>query len=502
MTSPAMKKTFIALAVVLISFFSFQRFYKVAANHLDTPYDLEIESHNLATIESIQDKKPIYDRSFYGDLPFIITIYNPLYHYLTAKLPQNKANPFFTGRLVSLISTILILLLLFLPGHAKKAPKIFLAPLLAMSWVLLLPVFLKSVVYLHPDMLALFFSGLTIVSIENASSRVSVIFAALFGLLAFATKQNFLCATVGSFLFLVFKKPRTAVLFAVTSAILYGAFFAVVQRFLGEGYWFSTFFSVLEHPSFLHLTMRRIGYLLQQPMFDLLILLSGTTVMYTARKERDVLNDSPYVIYLVVTAVVPLFGLGKIGGEVSYYLEFILASSLWLVFFIRRFNSQFSGKYIITFFILFILVFGLEFTFTKPAKYLLTAHPNNKYFKHDVPKMFNLEVEELQPPNDNFLVLNTHVMYPFLRKKYFNDPYNYFLMWNFGVLDLGPMIKAIENQYFSVIIFASRHNPYEIPSMYPIPSGPGKTYIEQAIQKNYSLQKVGMFSYFTPHRKN
>jgi hypothetical protein len=491
----------IAVAIVLVLLFSFQRLYKVATNHLNTPYDLEIESHNLATIKSIQDGKQIYDKSFYGDLPLIISIYNPLYHYLTASLPQNKTNPFFTGRLVSLMATILMLLLLLLPGYSDKTPKTWLAPLLAMSSILLLPIFLRSVVYLHPDMLALFFSGIAIVSIENASNRLTVILASLFGFLAFATKQNFLCATAGSFLFLCYRDRRKAILFMVTSAILYSTFFLFVQKFLGEGYWFSTFFSVLKHPSFLHLTIRRIGELLQQPMFDLLIVLAGISITYIALKERDAFNASPYLIYLVVTAVVPLFGLGKIGGEASYYLEFMLALSLWIVFFVRRFYSQFSSKYIIAFFVFFILVFGLELTFTKPSQYLLTDNPNNKYFKYNVPKRFDQEVQELQPQNDNFLVLNTHVMYPFLKKKYFNDPYNYFLMWNYGILDPRPMIKAIENKYFSVIMFASQPSTYSIPSMYPLPSGPGSANIVQAIQQNYRLRKVGLFSYFTPHRK-
>jgi hypothetical protein len=77
-------------------------------------------------------------------------------------------------------------------------------------------------------------------------------------------------------------------------------------------------------------------------------------------------------------------------------------------------------------------------------------------------------------------------------------------MWNYGILDPGPMIKAIKDKYFSIILFVGRQNPYLIPAMYPIPSGPGpaKPLIVNAIKKNYILKMRGVFYYFTPRKSN
>jgi len=82
-------------------------------------------------------------------------------------------------------------------------------------------------------------------------------------------------------------------------------------------------------------------------------------------------------------------------------------------------------------------------------------------------------------------------MLPFFRETYFNDPYNYFLMWNSGILDPKPMVQAVEKQVFSIILFAYNDNPYRIPGMYPIVSGPGTARVLKALLENYRLSKVG-----------
>jgi hypothetical protein len=70
----------IVLIVSAVTFFSLHQLYIGAFELLNTPYDLLIQSHNLATVKVIQSGEPIYDESFYGDVASIITIYNPLFY--------------------------------------------------------------------------------------------------------------------------------------------------------------------------------------------------------------------------------------------------------------------------------------------------------------------------------------------------------------------------------------------------------------------------------------
>jgi hypothetical protein len=491
-------RVILLIIAFLILAFSLYRFHAVLTKHLSTRYDLATESISLATIRSLQQGKRIYADPFFRDLPFIITIYNPLYHYITAILPQSKDSQFFTGRVISLMATVLALTLLFFPGYSRRDPRVRVVSLMAVSWVLLHPIFLQSAVYMHPDMLAMFLSGLAVVSIESPRSNLKVVIAALLALLGFAAKQNYISATVSGFLFLLFQDRRKAAIFALASVIFFSTFFILVREHWGGGYFFSTILSVLAHPTYLNLTMRRILALLRQPMFDFLIVTVAISAVYALRKEKSALLDSPYFLYLEVAAFVPLIGLGKIGADIHYYIEFIVASSLWIVFFIRRFFSGFSAKYLHFFLLSFLMAAALEYGVTKRSAYLLTEDPHNDYHKYHISQRVHSELRELQPGNDHFLVLNTHVMLPFLKQTYLNDPYNYFMMWNNGILDPKPMITSIEKKFFSVILYTLPNNPCEIPGMHPIPSGPGTDPVLRSIRENYRLAKVGAFAYYVP----
>jgi len=497
-TRRQLTKVILYVAVLITLFFPLKRFHTVITTHLGTGWDLKIESINLATIKSLQQGKAIYDSGFFDDLPFIITIYNPFYHFLAAMLPQSPVNQFFTGRVISLAATILILMLVFFPGRLHKNRKIWLLSIMTISWILLHPVFMENTVYMHPDMLAIFFSALAVVSIETAHSNKRIVAAALFAFLGFATKQSQIPATAACILYLLFLDRRKMILFAFSWLFFFAGFITFVKKFWGGGYWFSTFISISEHPSFLSLTTGRILELLRQPMFDLLLLTVFVTIAYVVVKKKSIAIESPYLLYLEFAGLVPLIALGKIGGETSYYLEFIIASALWIMFFARRFYDHLTPRFGLLFMISFFLVAALEIISAKPSSYLLTEQPNARYLKHKGPEIVLAEIKELAPRDDHFLVLNTHVMLPFLEETYFNDPYNYFLMWNFGILDPEPMIRAIERKFFSVILYSPADNPYAIPAMDPVPTGPGRNSIFKAIRENYRLSKTGVFLYFLP----
>ena len=70
----------IVLIVSAVTLFSLHQLYIGAFELLNTPYDLLIESHNFATVKAIRSGELIYDENFYGDVPFIITIFNPLFY--------------------------------------------------------------------------------------------------------------------------------------------------------------------------------------------------------------------------------------------------------------------------------------------------------------------------------------------------------------------------------------------------------------------------------------
>lgn len=62
-------RTAILALLILTVLATSVRFFKVAYYHLKAPHDICLETHNLASIKSIESGANIYGRSFYDDLP-------------------------------------------------------------------------------------------------------------------------------------------------------------------------------------------------------------------------------------------------------------------------------------------------------------------------------------------------------------------------------------------------------------------------------------------------
>jgi hypothetical protein len=195
-----------------------------------------------------------------------------------------------------------------------------------------------------------------------------------------------------------------------------------VHKAWGDEYWFSAFISVSKHPNFLHLTWLRIEILLKEPMFRLLLVCDLASISYIAWRHKKRLSGSPYPLYLTLAAVLPLFALGKIGGEESYYVEFMFASVLWLIFFLRDLYEQSARKFVLPFLLVFVIILGFQLRDAEPGDFFLTRDRSNRYFHKNVPGRFAEEIADIKPRNKNFLFINTHVMLPFSDKIFFNDP--------------------------------------------------------------------------------
>lgn len=90
------------------------RFSQVSYHQLSFPFAMSFETPNLATVKVIKDGRNPYSPDVYNAMPFVLTMYTPLYHYFVAQLPIHSGNPFFYGRLVSLICVVACALLCFL----------------------------------------------------------------------------------------------------------------------------------------------------------------------------------------------------------------------------------------------------------------------------------------------------------------------------------------------------------------------------------------------------
>lgn len=485
--------------ILLVTAGSLFRLYQVSLAQLHAPHDIFFETHNLATIKSIESGDSIYSPRYYNNLPFIITIYNPLFHYLTALLPQSTVNPFFTGRMVSLGATLLVALLLFMPGNVKRYPMV---PLLAIAYFFLIREPVKGAAYLRSDTLALLLAALAVVNAEKkCGNKWHVAFAATLCLLAFSAKQSFLAATGTCFIFFLLRDRKNGIRFGFVSFVLFTAFFLFAQLRWGTGYWFSAYTSMLSNEITLQMLVILWSRMLGQPLFVLLVLSTIVTVSYALRKARSAaLVKSPYALYLMTTFVVLMMTISKKGADTNYFLEFILACLLWHVLFVREWCPGVDKRFasVLAVGVVFVCA-ALEVTKTSCQLYSYTD-PEMTAVVESLYELAREEIEQLQPPDDRFLNLNSSTAtYSLQSRAYVSDTFNYWLLWNEGLLDIGPLLQAIQNKYFSVVMLYNPENPIGVitPLKHTIPDAPARRVLE-ALKRNYHFAKKGVFIYFVP----
>jgi hypothetical protein len=491
------------VAILLMTGASFYRLIEVSVSHLRAPHDIFFETHNLATIKSISQNAPIYSPKFYNDLPYIITSYNPLYHYLVAALPESSTNPFLTGRIVSFVCMILSALMLFVVRGSHRS---IIGPILFTGWIFLLHLPVQFAAYMRNDALALFLSIFAVVLVDQeGSNKFRIAMAAFFGFAAFTAKQSFLSATFACFLYLWLNHRRNAKFFGLLSLSLYGGFAAFAEGVWGYGYWSSVYLSHLSSPiNFRHM-VSMLWDMLKEPLFTLLVIVTAGSIWYSlAQNGFKKLVRSPYPLYLALATLVLLATVGKIGSDKNYFLEFIFASCLWNTAVIKALGSTLIKRlWISPMLVLFGFLCFAELKWADSRSYSFTDAETTRYIQA-VLNLTKRELAELEAPNKHFLAVNTQVLdYTVLDEVYINDPFNYWLMWNHGSIDINPLLRAIENRYFSVILLVSPENPYSMTALTFFPEGAKTRLFFETLREHYVLKKRGVFLYFVPsHREN
>ena len=165
---------------------------------------------------------------FQFDSGNILSVYNPLYHYLIGLLDSNL-NSFLVGRAVSLICWVLSLTVLYLIFRARvSADKAILVPLLMMF-----PVqsgLLVDLVQISPAalMFLLFVSALALIELTKVPTQIRIILVGILSVMSFLAKQQggiTFCVIV---IFLILKKTKLQQIFSYL-IVYFGILFIVIQ---------------------------------------------------------------------------------------------------------------------------------------------------------------------------------------------------------------------------------------------------------------------------------
>ncbi len=478
------------VVAVIITVASLYRVFCVAKDHLVAPFDLTFESPNLCTIQSIQKGKNIYDSAMYEDLPFILTIYTPAYHYLVASLPQHPTNRFFTGRIVAMVFMILASLCLFFPY--KPQEKIVFS-ILATGCFFLIHEIISHTVFLRNDSMALFFSAAAVICAERARKKSGqIVLVSILACLAFTSKQSFLAAPATCFLYFLINHRKDALIFGLACLLLFATFSIFAHLHWGNGFWFSVFVAP-RNPFIWENFVSNWLRMLHQPFFVFLLVLTTASAIHCPfLKKSKTTIDSPYLAYFLLSSLILVITLGKEGGNVNYFFEPILAGLLWLVFFTKKYYQDTRPSLVLVIAGLFAISVALEFTLARRSDYSFTTREKSVRMVARIEQVKN-DIRTLQR-GDHLKTLNlawAGFSFEMQEDPIMNDLFLYSILWNTNVLSGKPLMKHIIAQYFDVIVLRKdQYQKTKLETPYD--------YLIGTVLTCYELAKTGQYCYCTP----
>jgi len=454
------------------------------------PFDMGFETPGLSTIRMFKEGIDPYSNDTYAHFPFNLTLYPPLYHLLVAVLPASSANPFFTGRLVALISMIAASGALFAVSNIRR---LWVLPVLGISVFFCFPSVISNSAFLKNDTLALCLSAWAVVAVSRTgTARWAHLIAALLSVLALATKQSYGAAFLACACYLLVQHRAKVIEFGAVWLSSLLTLCAIAHFVWGDGFWFSTV-TAPANPINWGQTRRLIAMFLGQPVFGILTLIAVTSAA-TGFMEKDTTKPtaSPFFLYALFSGLLLLLTVGKVGASTNYFFEFILAQTMWLIDAKRGGIDDWLERpvwRIILASLTVCIALNLWVTNSHQISFLRVS----SQFRTNGGLLWQetIATEGIHEP----VVLNlaTHVFtYEMQSHAVLNDPFLYRILWSTEVLENGPMLKAIRQHAFDIIVTQRRVSESLVADL-PIRQ------IQEQVLKSYRYWRHGWFGeYYRP----
>lgn len=443
--------TMVAIAVV--------RWGLVVFYQLVAPHDLAYESPNLTTIRLIQEGVNIYDPAIYAHPPFHMTIYTPLYHHLVALLPTDGPNPFFYGRLLALVCMVLAATAVLAVRPRAKVT----VPLMAASAFLMVSTVAANTAFLKNDSLALCFSVWAVVIASMSDRwRPAAYWAALLCILAFASKQSYLPASLACLIFLR-RDPR----FVLSWALMLATGLALSMSLWGGGFWFSVF-SAPQNPISLERQAHLWGEMLRDSAFGAIIVV-GCIGLY--RSGSSNLGRHPFGHYALFSWLALLVTAGKAGSSTNYFIEPALATLLWMVFCLRSEGGSLAvgGAALAG----LVAISPLP-AFTTPAQSSAAAAREAR---------FTAELRhEGVTPSDVLNLRSAPLGYSAGSRFQLNDPLLYGLLYHQKKLATQSLVRALDAQLFAAVAWPMDNSHWV--------ASPELDDVRRALERTYPRRKT------------
>ena len=330
----------VALAVMFILLvWRLDVFIHLGIEALRWPYELDYAEGIVW-----QQARLMFTPEAYGPIdgfPTIVFHYTPLYHVLSrAVAAVTGADLLYTGRAISLCSTLAIAILIGLivfrasPDGMERRPRLVMAAVGSLCVFSIYPILLSGEV-MRVDMLAILLSIAGFWLGTGALERPRLIHpAAVLFVAALFTKQTMIAAPCALFGVLLWCRPRTAFAGIVTTALLGLAALIAVTAATGGGFLRHIFLYNINRISW-----RQLGHIvdivaIQAPFFGVAIIMAQRrwNILHAHRKTQlggaapmtpADLTWIAILCYFITTSLM-LVTLIKSGAFLNYFVEWLL----------------------------------------------------------------------------------------------------------------------------------------------------------------------------------
>ena len=350
------EKIFRVLLPIAAVFFILLFLY-VSLSRIDYPFELEwMEGGSVEHLERVMEGKPIYTPP---SLEFIPYIYTPLYYYAAVPIAKITSISLLPLRIVSLISTILLLFFIYLFVRKETSSNYYgliAAGLFAASFRIGGAWFDLARV----DMLYILLFTVALYLLRFKKSAGYYFLAALIGGLSFLTKQTAALIFLPVGLYLLWKERKISWWFNVTFALIV-ILTTIYYTVTTDGwYWFWNFTLPAHHRWNNKFLILFWTYDLIKP-FAIVILSSIIFLIYTRkRNENDYLFYMSAALGLFITSWLSRLHYGGYSNVlIPAYLLIIMLGTAGLKDIVTNFTKENQKSILVT---LVSLAFLFQFT--------------------------------------------------------------------------------------------------------------------------------------------
>lgn len=280
-------------------------FFYITISRINYPFSLEwMEGTSIIQVHRILSGQLLYVEPSLG---YVSLIYPPVYYYVSAAFAKVIGLSFFSLRLVSLLSTLGCMALIFL--IVRKIEPNFFSQIVAVG--LFAAMFKIGNFWFdiaRVDMLALFFALASIYFLHFTADRKYFFLSGLLLALSCMTKQIYLALLIAASLYCFFLDRKNTWIFIVSSVSVYSLGFLILNLVHDGWYQFFTFEVPYSHTESLRFEVA--GRLLLDFILLPLSLNFLFTVFYFIQVIRDKKNYQRISIVFIVGAVTAISWMG------------------------------------------------------------------------------------------------------------------------------------------------------------------------------------------------